>query len=153
MPTNLELVRIGLKRFLARALDNLAFGAVLLILYVSFLGWESVAVHEDAIIVAVIVGYVPFDAYFTYRFGRGLGKCVLNLKVVSRTRGIRFSDACKRAIAICALGNGFGIDPLSRIVLLFSGILYFKWRTTAWDEWSDTAVVRSNREAHDFADK
>lgn len=82
------------------------------------------------------------DCVCTYLFGRGVGKFLLGLRVVSDSgQPPDLLTTIKRSIGIWLFGYAIGIMALASIAQLLSIGYYIKNGKTIWDEWTETCVI------------
>ncbi|MGE0056130.1 MAG: RDD family protein [Hyphomicrobium sp.] len=138
------LLRKALRRLLARIIDHI----ILMQALIAIAGYTGLAASlissSDALVFWTIACYVPFDALFTYFFGRGPGKAIVGLRVVSANdQQISLAACAGRATVVWFVGEGCSIPYLSALMLIGCGAVYLTWVTTLWDRLARTSVVEN----------
>lgn len=136
-------------RLLARFVDAVIWGAVLMLIAVAFIpypSWFWLAI-ESILVYGLIasVSWIPIEAALLSAFGATPGKRLLRIRVVTADGGtLWYLNALKRSFGVFVWGLGLGI-PIVQLICMYSSYGSLRtWGFTKWDAWSQSIVLHES---------
>lgn len=150
-----KIENLAMKRGMALFIDHVIMGltAVIILLPTLMNLSETMKTPEDLMpllmssiytipaVVLILVFFVFYEPFFTYKYGWTIGKKLYNLKVTDDSgKPLTFGMSLIRFLlkSVC-----MSLPYVSIVILIFCYVRQVKHKKVFWDEWIQTTVVQS----------